>query len=280
MAMEKKKGIIQEILRVKTLVSPTPLTMSAFKRNSQISLSTIRYQFGSFNRAVAEAGLTPNKSGVPVSGYKTLSEEELLVALGDVWRQMGKRPSESEMNAYGKYSSRPYRKRWATFRNAVDAYVARFGEPDGTALLIHPTVTASAHSQSSVVIPKIHRPKTGRDVPRILYGEPLDFRGLRYAPVNEQGVVYLFGMVSRELGFLIESIRTDYPDCEGKRCLNAQGTQWEHVRIEFELKSSNFLEHGHDPVKCDLIVCWTHDCGECPIEVLELKTELKKLRRE
>src|SRR5207247_1028444 len=33
------------------------------------------------------------------------------------------------------------------------------------------------------------------------FGAPINFRGLRHAPINEQGVVFLFGMVSYELGF-------------------------------------------------------------------------------
>jgi len=32
----------------------------------------------------------------------------------------------------------------------------------------------------------------------------------------EQGVVYLFGMVSRELGFYIEAVQQGFPDCEGR----------------------------------------------------------------
>lgn len=111
----------------------------------------------------------------------------------------------------------------------------------------------------------------------MFYGEAIDFRGLRYAPINEQGVVYLFGMVSRELGFLIKSIRTDYPDCEGKRYLDTAGTKLQHVRIEFEYKSSSFVEHAHDPEGCDLIVCWIHDWKDCPLEVLELKSAISLL---
>ena len=30
--------------------------------------------------------------------------------------------------------------------------------------------------------------------------------------------------------------------------------RWRRVRIEFEFKSRNFREHGHDPDQCDLIV--------------------------
>jgi hypothetical protein len=112
---------------------------------------------------------------------------------------------------------------------------------------------------------------------RIVLGEPINFRGLRFAPINEQGVVYLFGMISHELGHLIESVRTEYPDCEGKRCFDKDKNQWEHIQIEFEYKSSNFLSHGHNPSQCDLIVCWDHDWQNCPIEVLELKTTIKYL---
>jgi hypothetical protein len=185
------------------------------------------------------------------------------------------------MNAEGQFSTKPYRDRWGKFSIAVDKYVEKFGEPTVDSEPSDNSPIIRAKIKSPIVIPETHKPKPGIGVKKtIFFGEPLDFRGLRYAPVNEQGVVYLFGMVSRELGFLIESIRTDYPDCEGKRCVDTAGTKWEHLRIEFEYKSSNFAEHAHNPENCDLIVCWLHDWQECPLEVLELKTAIKKLPRE
>lgn len=108
-----------------------------------------------------------------------------------------------------------------------------------------------------------------------LLGEPLNFRGLQHAPINEQGVVFLFGMVCRELGYLIEAVQTGFPDSEGKRRVDKQ--RWQRVRIEFEFQSSNFLKHGHDAELCDLVVCWEHDWRECPLEVLELSKEIQKL---
>ena len=35
---------------------------------------------------------------------------------------------------------------------------------------------------------------------------------LQHAPINEQGVVYLFGMVSHELGFLVEAVQTGFQE--------------------------------------------------------------------
>jgi hypothetical protein len=203
-------------------------------------------------------------------------------AIGELWATENRRPTEDLMNSKGRYSVQPYRDRWGSFRKAVDIYHAQFGEPIAVPQASSPVSNTNEHlsekpKSQQVVVPTTYKPKLVANRPRILYGEPIDFRGLRYAPINEQGVVYLFGMVSRELGFLLESVRTDYPDCEGKRALDRSGSQWQHVRIEFEYRSRNFVEHGHDPDGCDLIVCWIHDWGECPIEVLELKSAIALL---
>lgn len=104
-----------------------------------------------------------------------------------------------------------------------------------------------------------------------LYGPPLDFRNLRHAPMNEMGVVWLFGVVSGELGFVIESIQGAFPDCVAKREIGKD--EWQVKRIEFEYESRNFRDHGHPSEGCDLIVCWVHNWPECPanIEVIALR---------
>ena len=101
-----------------------------------------------------------------------------------------------------------------------------------------------------------------------IVGDVINFRGLVYGPVNEMGVVALFAKVSEEIGFIIEEIRADFPDCIARRQVDRG---WERVAIEFELKSSSFHRHGHDAEACDLIVCWEHDWEDCPVPVLALK---------
>ena len=49
------------------------------------------------------------------------------------------------------------------------------------------------------------------------------------------------------------------------------------MRIEFEYNSKNFLEHGHNPDECDIIVCWEHNWKDCPLEVIELREIIKDL---
>lgn len=110
---------------------------------------------------------------------------------------------------------------------------------------------------------------------RPLLGEFLNFRGLQHAPVNEQGVVFLFGMVARELDYVVEVVRTGFPDCEAKHRVGKD--RWEKVRIEFEFQSRNFIDHDHDLNGCDLIVCWENNWNNCPLEVLELSAIIETL---
>jgi hypothetical protein len=278
--MDERQQIVQEILRVANEIAPATITRKVFCARSSISASRIRYYFGTWNNAVAAAGL-PVNSDRGTRAVQKLTDDELLVAIGDLWKSVGRRPTADLMNSHGRFSVRPYNARWGTFRAAIDQCIARFGEPDTQTVAVPDLTKVTPAKSANLVIPKTHKPRT--DVspkPIVFVGEPLGFRGLQYAPVNEQGVVYLFGIVSRELGFLVESVRIAFPDCEGKRCLNPAQTKWQHVRIEFEYRSSNFLEHGHNPDGCDLIVCWLHDWEECPVEVLELKSALRQLPRQ
>jgi hypothetical protein len=129
-------------------------------------------------------------------------------------------------------------------------------------------------------IPQTIKPQKAIIKPRIS-AEPIDFRGLRFAPANRQGVIFLFGIICHELGFLIESFISEFPDCEGKRCVDQENNQWEPIKIQFEYKSSDFKTRtstkGYDQSLCDLIVCWNHNWDESSIEVLELRSVLQYL---
>ena len=106
-------------------------------------------------------------------------------------------------------------------------------------------------------------------------------RAMLHAPVNELGVVLLFGMVAAEIGYAIDSIAAAFPDCAAKRLVAAgprdADARWEPVRVEFEFRSRHFFYHGHDAARCDVIVCWQHDWPDCPIEVLALRDVVERL---
>ncbi|HEY2913731.1 MAG TPA: hypothetical protein VGK21_10260 [Candidatus Angelobacter sp.] len=113
---------------------------------------------------------------------------------------------------------------------------------------------------------------------RPLLGAPTRMPAFPYEPVNEMGVMVLFSMMAQQLGFVIESVQAGFPDCEAK--IEVEPGRWQHFRIEFEYESRGFRVHGHDPLQCDLIVCWRHNWKKCPphIQVLELSKIVAGLR--
>ena len=107
-------------------------------------------------------------------------------------------------------------------------------------------------------------------------GGILGVRGIVYEPINEQGVILLFAAICHDLGFMIEGIRSSFPDALLRR-RNSKGT-WNSCMAEFEYKSSSFKAHKHNPSQCDIVICWEHDWADCPLEVLCLKDIVNKYK--
>ncbi|MBI5207116.1 MAG: hypothetical protein HY934_04920 [Candidatus Firestonebacteria bacterium] len=99
--------------------------------------------------------------------------------------------------------------------------------------------------------------------PLTLLNSPMSF-----APENELGVVFLFPSLLKKLQFKIEKIGNSFPDCIAYR---KSGNKEKKIRIEFEFRASNFIQHKHNIRKCDCIVCWENDWADCPIEIIEIK---------
>lgn len=70
-----------------------------------------------------------------------------------------------------------------------------------------------------------------------LVGDLINFRGLVYSPLNENGVVFLFGKVAEDLNMYVEEIKPGFPDCIARRFT---GKGWERLRRLWE---------GQSPIK-------------------------------
>lgn len=250
--------------------------------------SSIRYHFGSLTAAIKAAGLTPS-SPHKFRSELVLSNDDLFTSLHGAEVELGREPTfdqyRSVVSRSGSgYSNKPFKRRfgpWSQvlveYRRWKEQHQFAFTEPpqpEIAAALSRPKATSETASHDERTRLSENRPTAARPQ---LFGSPIDFRGLRHAPINEQGVVYLFGMVSRELGFAIESIQQGFPDCEGKYLHDRKRGLWARARIEFEFKASNFLAHGHAIDGCDFIVCWLNDWPDCPLQVIELSSEIKRL---
>ncbi len=253
-------------------------------RSSGMTEYQVLRHFPSWREAVRAAGLDSEPTNVP------LEPAVLLEDWGELVRRARRIPTRNQYHRDGSYSPGVFERKFGPW-SAIPAKFREFAATrpewaDVLALLpveaLVPVKTATAPrpvsptpSASSDSFPPPHRHTKLQNRPT--YGNPIDFRGLRHEPVNEDGVVFLFGMVARELGYLVEAVQAGFPDCEAKRQVEAG--KWQRVRIEFEYESRNFRDHGHSPDGCDVIVCWRHNWPECPsdLEVVELRSVIATL---
>jgi hypothetical protein len=146
---------------------------------------------------------------------------------------------------------------------SVDRYLQSQGKPKTQEVQL----VKGEKSSTKIKWPKL----TGREV-----GANFNFGNLIYEPTTEKCVIFLFGMVSKALGFSIEYIGEGFPDCEAKRYIGGRHDRQQHVTIEFEYMSRDY---DHPLEGCNIIVCWKNNRKDCPLEVIELSSEIEKLRK-
>ncbi len=254
-----------------------PLSRSDFERISGISQRQIYRLFpdGGWSELKERAGIPKHPRH-----RERLEDDELLSEFHSVASGLGRIPTLNQFNHHSLISDGVVSRRFGGRSGLLARYRAWLvrNEPQSPLL----SQLDGSHESGQ---PPVKQTKTVSPEPYVhlgnsggpQFGAPIDFRGLRHAPINELGVVFLFGMVSRELGFLVEAVHASFPDCEAKRLVDRKKDRWQRVRIEFEFMSRTFLDHGHDPAKCDLIVCWQHNWPECPLAVVELKEVIEDL---
>jgi hypothetical protein len=243
-------------------------TFSELRRITKLSKHSIRKHFLTYNKALSECGL--ERKG---PGYEA-DMKALFLDWAGLVRRLGKVPTMAEYEMEGSYSVRPLIRRfggWVHVPAGLEEF-ARTGGLEGEwadvldVIARHREAAAEAGRMSGRANGRLMRPRFLPDQP--IYGPPLVWLPLGLAPTNEMGVVFLFGTMAKELGFMVLRLQMEFPDCEALR--EIEPGRWQRSRIEFEHESRNFLTHRHKWDDCDLIVCWRHNWEGCPLEVLEL----------
>jgi len=270
MAEMTRDGLIEAVK--KAAAGEPSLTSVEFSKRSGIKISIIYRLFpeGGWKEVLKLAGLKDEGSRIPVSDEEILSEFHAVVT------SIGKIPTWFLFDNKSKISSDLVRKRFGGTQGTLRRYADWLSQNYPSSTMIR-EIEGLIKDEPREEISTSNSARKWPKVNGTEYGEPIDFRGLRHAPTNELGVVYLFGMIADEMGFLVEALHTAFPDCEAKRIIKGSGKRWQRVLIEFEYRSSNFIEHGHDAKLCDMIVCWEHDWPECPLEVIELRKVIQEL---
>jgi len=247
--------------------------VAEFRRLSKISLNQIRKNFVNYTRLLSASGVERHGAGY------TASLKSLFLDWARVVRETGKIPTIAEYELEGKYSIRPLIRRFRTW-SAVPAGLLEYarqegleGEWEDVMKILADYLEGEARQTRTLESPTIMplRPRLPKD--QTIYGKPMG-GPLNCAPTSENGVIFAFGCVAQKLGYYILHIQTACPDCEALREVGPN--RCVRVRIEFENESRNFLTHMHSIDDVDMIVCWTHNWPECPLEVLELRTLFEK----
>jgi len=262
-----KEEIITAVRECAAKLERTP-RLEDLRTAANVNSYKVRMRFGNYMQLLAEAGLDATGQGHPVE------QRALFLDWAEIVRSLKKIPTIVQYEQQSKYSVRPLAGRYNGWRNVAagmhDYLIENRLEVEWDDVMkvimdhLHPAENDSIFRKTSG---SISRPSIMAG--QLVYGPPLLDGAMAYAPTNENGVLFVFGSVARELGFSVLHIQPGFPDCEAMREI-APG-RWQRVRIEFEYQSRNFLAHMHPLSGCDLIVCWEHNWPDCPLEVIELK---------
>ncbi len=243
-------------------------TFTEVRRTTQMSKHEIRKHFLTYSKALNECGLQRTGPGYEADATEIFKDWAGLV------RKLDKLPTMAEYEMHGSYSVRPLIRRYGGWVH-VPAGLQDFAKEErlegewGDVLDViarHKEEELDGRRTSGSTNSRMLKPRIFKDRP--IYGRPMMDMALGLAPTNEMGVVFLFGTVSKELGYMVVKLQTEFPDCEAFRLIDPEHCQL--IKVEFEFESRNFLAHGHRIDDCDLIVCWKHNWEGCPVEVVEL----------
>ena len=248
-----------------------------FRVTMSVRRHLIRKYFSTYTQLLSVCGLERHGSGVP------LTMEAMFQDWASVVRSTGKIPSVTEYDLHGTYSYRPFMSRFKSWKGVPGEMLAYAvakglgGEWEDVVKVVAEHLKLPPEEAARYKLPFASTLRRSMVEGQPVYGQPLLPGPLTFAPTNEAGVLAAFACMARELGFVIQRIQAEFPDCEAMR--EVDKNRWQRVRIEFEYESYNFVEHRHPPSGCDLIVCWFDNWPGCPLEVLELSKALEGLSK-
>jgi Homing endonuclease associated repeat len=198
MSIPDQDAVLNAIRKCAATIGRPP-SRSEFMASAAMTEYQVLRHFPSWREAVRAAGLEPHSINQP------LAVETLLEDWGEVVRRMRQIPTRVQYRKAGNYSLGVFDKRIGSWTAVPPRFREWASESPAWADVVALLPLENGRPEQQAV-PTLEEPllPTLKPIHRKLssgptYGNPLDFRGLRHEPINENGVVFLFGMVAREL---------------------------------------------------------------------------------
>jgi len=114
------RDLLDDVRAVAAQLGVVSLPQRLYRLHGRYSTTAIKNRFGSWNAAVAAAGLTS-------AGRRDIGEGELFGNLQDVWVALGRQPRKRDMiKPVSRYTHHPYVERYGGWLDAVRAFLASY----------------------------------------------------------------------------------------------------------------------------------------------------------
>lgn len=111
-------AILADLKSVASKLNATTVNQQQYQLYGQYSETTAIRRFGSWNKALLEAGLT-------LTNEPNISDERLFENILTLWQHFGRQPRRSELaKAPSLFSQSPYNRRFRSWTAALEAFVA------------------------------------------------------------------------------------------------------------------------------------------------------------
>lgn len=142
-ASVSEKEILDDLKVVAKKLNEKTITQKKYAEYGQYDCSTVIRKFGTWNKAIEVAELK-------LSNELNISDERLFQNILNLWEHLGRQPRRSDLtNDISEFSQSPYNRRFKTWTNALQNFVAWANEEE----LIAPEIESTSDNKK----------KTGRD---------------------------------------------------------------------------------------------------------------------
>jgi len=83
-------------------------------------------------------------------------------------------------------------------------------------------------------------------------GDPIQWSGLVYSPLNNAGLLFALGTVAGSIGLIFEEFGDDFKTAI---CRRKTPSGWERLKVELAYRSSEYFPDED----IDLLICWIDD---------------------